>query len=120
MERASPSKDRLLPPDFPWIVGRHNLCRPASLLVANGEVEERVTVLTKETGGAVGLPETEERAETNGRAAREGKPTEELERMRHRKAKLVNPLPYALVICAMDLETHESEFPWESAAPTQK
>ena len=118
--RLAPGKTKLLLLDFLWMTGRHDLCRPASLLGVSTEVEERVSEIVEESAvqGAIDLLEVEPKAESDVQAQREAKLAEELERMRHRKAKLVNPLQYALSICDLDLSTYKPEFSWESKPPT--
>ena len=120
--RLAQGKTKLLLLDFLWMTGRHDLCRPASLLGASTEVEDRVSEIVEESieQGAIDLLEAETGAESDVQAQREAKLAEELEAMRHRKAQLVNPLQYALSICDLDLSTYEPEFAWESYPPTQK
>lgn len=123
--RLSPEtgKEKLLLLDFLWMTGRHDLCRPACLLGASTEVESRVSEMVEdamEDGLSIDLLDAEPQAEQDVQAARERALAEELERMRHRKAKLVDPLQYALSICDLDLQTYEPVFAWEDEAPTDK
>ena len=121
--RLAEGKDKLLLLDFLWMTGRHDLCRPACLLGASTEVESRVSEMVEdamEDGLGIDLLDAEPQAEQDVQAARERALAEELERMRHRKAKLVDPLQYALSICDLDLQTYEPVFAWEDEAPTDK
>ena len=121
--RLAEGKDKLLLLDFLWMTGRHDLCRPATLLGASEEVAARVTEMVEdamEDGAAIDLLDAEPRAESDVQAQREAKLAEELEAMRHRKAKLVDPLQYAVSICDLDLSTYEPEFAFERDAPTDK
>jgi superfamily II DNA or RNA helicase len=121
--RLAPGKEKLLLLDFLWMTGRHDLCRPATLLGASDEVERRVSEMVEEAmGDLIGLDllDAEPQAEADVQEQRENKLAEELERMRHRKAQLVDPLQYALSICDIDLQTYEPEFSWESREPTEE
>ena len=121
--RLAEGKDKLLLLDFLWMTGRHDLCRPATLMGASDEVTARLTEMTEEAmeeGGGIDLLAAESQAESDVQAQREEALAKELEAMRHRKAKLVDPLQYALSICDLDLSTYEPEFAFEKAAPTDK
>jgi type I site-specific restriction endonuclease len=119
--RLAEGKDKLLLLDFLWMTGRHDLCRPATLLGASAEVQKRVSEMVEEAidGLGIDLLDAEPQAERDVQAEREAKLAEELEAMRHRKAQLVDPLQYALSICDLDLSTYEPVFPWEEQAPTE-
>jgi hypothetical protein len=123
--RLSPEtgKEKLLLLDFLWMTGRHDLCRPACLLGASDEVEARISEMVEEAMDdmlGIDLLGAEPEAEQDVQKQREEKLAEELERMRHRKAKLVNPLQYALSICDLDLQNFEPVFAWEQQEPTAK
>lgn len=121
--RLAPGKTKLLLLDFLWMTGRHDLCRPATLLGASDEVAKRVTELAEEAmedGAAIDLLGAEPQAESDVQAQREAALAAELEAMRHRKRQLVDPLQYALSICDLDLSTYEPEFAWEQDAPTDR
>ena len=121
--RLADGKDKLLLLDFLWMTGRHDLCRPASLLGASPDVEGRITEMVEEAmqeGLGLDLLGAEPEAEQDVQRAREEALAEQLERMRNRKAKLVDPLQYALSICDMDLQNYEPVFSWEKDEPTEK
>lgn len=123
--RLSPEtgKDKLLLLDFLWMTGRHDLCRPACLLGASAEVEARVSQMVEDAMDdllGIDLLGAEPQAEQDVQTAREEALAAELEKMRHRKAKLVDPLQYALSICDLDLQSYEPVFAWESKEPTDK
>lgn len=120
--RLSPEtgKDHLLLLDFLWMTGRHELCRPAALFAKRDEVAARMTEISQEAAGPVDLMEAEEQAETDVQVQREESLAAELERMRHRKAKLVDPLQFELSICDRDLQDYEPTFAFELADPTDK
>ncbi|WP_314945118.1 DEAD/DEAH box helicase [Olsenella uli] len=114
--RLSPEtgKDRLLLLDFLWMTGRHDLCRPAALFASSDEVAQRMTEMVQEAAGPIDLMEAEPMAETDVAAQREAALAAELERMRHRKAKLVDPLQYAVSVCDLNLQTYEPTFAWQA------
>jgi superfamily II DNA/RNA helicase len=121
--RLAEGKEKLLLLDFLWMTGRHDLCRPASLLGASADVENRVTEMVEDAmadGLGIDLLEAEPEAEQDVQTAREEALAAELEKMRHRKAKLVDPLQYAISICDMDLQSYEPFFPWEFSDPSEK
>ena len=120
--RLSPEtgKEKLLLLDFLWMTERHDLCRPATLLGASQDVQDRIMEICEEADGAIDLLDVESQAESDVQEQRESALAEELERMRHRKAKLVDPLQYALSICDLDLQNYEPAFGWETREPTQK
>lgn len=123
--RLSPEtgKEKLLLLDFLWMTGRHDLCRPASLLGASEEVEQRVSQMVEEAMDdllGIDLLDAEPEAEQDVQRRREEALAAELERMRHRKAKLVDPLQYALSICDLDLQEYEPTFSWELQEPTDR
>ena len=121
--RLAPGKEKLLLLDFLWMTGRHDLCRPASLLGASAEVEARVSKMVEDAMDdllGIDLLEVEPQAEQDVQTAREEALAAELEKMRHRKAQLVDPLQYALSICDIDLQNYEPMFAYEMAEPTEK
>lgn len=121
--RLADGKDKLLLLDFLWMTGRHDLCRPASLLGASPDVEGRITEMVEEAmqeGLGLDLLGAEPGAEQDVQRAREEALAEQLERMRNRKAKLVDPLQYALSICDMDLQNYEPTFAFELKDPSEK
>lgn len=122
--RLAEGKTKLLLLDFLWMTGRHDLCRPASLLGLkddDGDVAKRIQELTEDAMGkqmGIDLLEAEEQAKSDAQEQRENSLAEQLEKMRHRKAQLVDPLQYALSICDLDLQSYEPTFAWEQKEPT--
>lgn len=111
--RLAPGKGHLLLLDFLWMTGRHELCRPATLVAKTPEVEARMTEITQEADGPVDLMDEEATAADDVQARREEALAAELERQRHRKARLVDPLMYEMSICDHDLQDYEPSFAWE-------
>ena len=118
--RLYPGKDHLLLLDFLWLTGRHELCRPASIVARTGEIAAKMTESIAEDGGPVDILEAEEQGERDVRAEREAALAAELAAQRHKKAKLVDPLQYEMSISDMDLADYVPTFAWQTAAPTEK
>lgn len=119
--RLSPEtgKEGLLLLDFLWMTGRHELCRPASLVAKTPEVEARMTEITQEADGPVDIMGEEEQAAGDVQAAREEALAAELERQRHKKARLVDPLVFEMSIADHDLADYEPSFAWEREDATE-
>ena len=118
--RLAPGKDHLLLLDFLWMTGRHELCRPASIIAGSQEVAQRMTERLAESGEPEDLLTTEEAAEDDVQAQREAALAAELEAQRHKKAKLVDPLQYEMSIADMDLQDYVPEFAWQMGKPTDR
>lgn len=118
--RLYPGKDHLLLLDFLWLTGRHELCRPASIVARTGEIAAKMFESIAEDGGPVDILEAEEQGERDVRAEREAALAAELAAQRHKKAKLVDPLQYEMSISDMDLADYVPTFAWQTAAPTEK
>ena len=113
--RLSPGtgKEKLLLLDFLWMTGRHELCRPASLVARRAEVAARMAEISEESGGPVDLMEAEEAAESDVQRQREEAVARELARLRGRKARLVDPLQFEMSIQDADLSSYVPEFSWQ-------
>lgn len=121
--RLSPEtgKDHLLLLDFLWHTERHELCHPASLICENEEVAQQMTKnLENAAGVPVDLEEAEKTASEDVVAQREGALAKQLEEMRRRKRKLVDPLQFEMSIQAEDLSGYVPSFGWEMAPPSEK
>lgn len=121
--RLYPGKEDLLLLDFLWMIERHELCRPASLICKTQEVAEKMTKnLSDAPGMPVDIEEAEKQAESDVVADREASLAEELRRMKNKKSKLVDPLQFEMSIQAEDLSNYVPAFGWEMAPPsdTQK
>ena len=73
-----------------------------------------------EPGGCLKGLEAEEEAERNVLEERERALARQLEEMRCRQRKLVDPLQYAMSIAAEDLASYVPTFAWEMGPPSQK
>ena len=121
--RLSPGtgKDHLLLLDFLWHTERHELCHPASLICENEEVAKRMTQNLEEAAGSpVDIEEAERTAADDVVAQREEALAKQLEEMRKRKKRLVDPLQFEMSIQAEDLSGYVPSFGWEMAPPSQK
>jgi len=119
--RLAPGKDHLLLLDFLWMTEKHDLCRPSSLVSKDANIANRIDLAIEQEDGECDLLEKEEKAERDVVAERENTLAKELERMRIRKAKLVDPLQYAVSISAEELANYIPTFAWEMgpASPAQ-
>ena len=117
--RLNPGKGNLLLLDFLWMTERHELCHPASLICETEEVARRMTEnLAEETGCPVDLEEAVQQASEDVIAQREEALAKQLEEMRKRKRRLVDPLQYEMSIQAEDLADYVPAFGWEVLPPT--
>lgn len=122
--RICEGKDHLLLLDFLWMTERHDLCRPATLLGRAPEVaqkaQEKLEDCAEGNPDGIDLMELEDEAENDVQREREESLAKQLESMRRRKAKLVDPLQYAVSICDSDLTNYQPTFAWEREKPTDK
>ena len=118
--RLCEGKKDLLLLDFLWHTERHELCRPAHLICQNDEVAKKMTAnLEKEKGCAVDIEEAEKQASSDVVAEREESLAKQLEDMKKRKKKLVNPLQFEMSIQAEDLANYVPAFGWEMMPPSE-
>lgn len=118
--RLFPGKKELLLLDFLWMTQKHELCHPASLVCENEEVAKQMTSNLEAAGRPVDLLEAAETASDDVIAQRENALAKQLEEMRTRKARLVDPLQFELSIRAEDLASYVPSFGWEMEPPSQK
>lgn len=118
--RLFPGKDHLLLLDFLWMTGRHELCRPASIVAKTEEVAAKMTDALAEAGAPMELFEVEDQAERDVQHERESALARELAAQRHKRAKLVDPLQYEMSIADFDLQNYVPEFAWQYQRPSDK
>ena len=118
--RLHPGKTELLLLDFLWHTERHELCYPAHLIAENDEVARAMTKQIEESDVPLDLEMVEEKAVEDVVAQREEALAKQLEEMRRRKRKLVDPLQFEMSIQAEDLSGYVPAFGWEMAPPTAK
>ena len=118
--RLAPNKTELLLLDFLWMTDRHDLCHPSSLIAKTEEVAQRINKKVIENEDGVDLLDSEEEAEKDIIREREESLAKELEEMKQRKKRLVDPIQYAISISAEDLMNYEPTFGWEMAPASEK
>lgn len=118
--RLSPGKKDLLVLDFLWNTAKHDLCRPASLICRSQDVAERMTKNLEESEGPQDLEDAEQKASEDVIVEREESLAKQLEEMKTRKRKLVDPLQYEMSIQAEDLSSYVPTFAWEMAPASEK
>ena len=76
---------------FLWHTERHELCHPASLICQDEEVAKKMTEHIEQAGCPVDIEEAEKTAAEDVVAQREEALAKQLEEMKRRKKKLVDP-----------------------------
>lgn len=118
--RLFPGKTELLLLDFLWHTDRHELCHPAHLIAENEEVAKAMTKQIEEAGVPLDLELVEKTAEEDVVAQREEALAKQLQEMKKRKRKLVDPLQFEMSIQAEDLASYVPSFGWEMGPPSDK
>jgi superfamily II DNA or RNA helicase len=118
--RLFDGKEYLLLLDFLWHTERHELCHPAHLICESPEVAEIMTKNIEEAGCPVDIQEAEVKATEDAVAAREEALAKQLQEMKNRKRKLVDPLQFEMSIQAEDLSGYVPAFGWEMGPPSEK
>ena len=119
--RLCEGKSHLLLLDFLWHTERHELCHPADLICEKKEVARKMTENLEGTAGCpMDLEEAERKASEDVIAEREESLAKQLQEMRTRKKKLVDPLQFEMSIQAEDLSGYLPAFGWEMAPPSDK
>ncbi|MCY9716575.1 DEAD/DEAH box helicase, partial [Paenibacillus larvae] len=101
--RLYPGKTELLLLDFLWHTERHELCHPAHLIAENEEIAKAMTKQIEEAGIPLDLETVEKQAAEDVISQREEALAKQLEEMKRRKRKLVDPLQFEMSIQAEDL-----------------
>ena len=119
--RLFPGKENLLLLDFLWHTERHELCRPAHLIAGTEEVAKKMVENMEEEAGALfDIEELEVKSAEDVVAQREEALAKQLEEMRKRKRKLVDPLQFEMSIHAEDLVDYVPGFGWEQSPVSDK
>ncbi len=118
--RLSPNKTELLLLDFLWMTERHDLCRPSALISKDQDIAVRIDKKMMDKEGGIDLIAAEDEAEGDAIREREESLARELEAMRKRQRKLVDPIQYAFSIAAEDLANYTPTFAWEMSPPTAR
>jgi len=117
--RLSQGKDHLLLLDFLWHTERHELCHPAHLICESEEVAKKMTENLESAAYPIDIEEAERTAAEDVVAQREEALAKQLEEMKRRKRKLVDPLQFEMSIQAEDLAGYVPAFGWEMAPPSE-
>lgn len=118
--RLFPGKDHLLLLDFLWHTEKHELCHPAHLICENEEIAQKMTQNIEAAGCPVDIEEAEIKATEDVVVQREEALAKQLQEMRNRKRKLVDPLQFEMSIQAEDLANYVPAFGWEMSPPSDK
>lgn len=117
--RIHPGKEQLLLLDFLWMIEKHDLCHPASLICEDEEVARKMTEnLAEKPGEAVDIEDAEGKAADDVVAEREEALAKQLAEMKRRKKKLVDPLQFEMSIQDKDLQHYVPSFGYEMQDPT--
>ena len=113
-------KKDLLLLDFLWHTGRHELARPAHLICETDEVADAmISRMDGNAGVELDLEEEKEGAEGDAIDAREMALAKQLEALKRRKQKLVDPLQFEMSILDADLANYEPRIGAELNAPSE-
>lgn len=119
--RLCEGKTELLLLDFLWHTERHELCHPAALICENEEVAKQMTENMEQNAGCpIDIEEAEEKATEDVVSKREESLAKELQAMKTRKRKLVDPLQFEMSIQAEDLSSYVPSFGWEASPASDK
>ena len=118
--RICDGKKELLLLDFLWMTERHDLCHPSSLIAKSEEVAKRMDEKVNSNKEGVDLLDSEDEAEKDIVKEREESLAKELEEMKKRQRRLVDPIQYAVSISAEDLVNYEPTFAWEMGPASEK
>jgi len=119
--RLCHDKNNLLLLDFLWMTQTHDLCRPACLLTDDDEVAAIMTEKQEKAQGEVDISaEALADAESETVQKREKALAERLEKMRRRKAGLVDPLQYAYSVQDVNLTNYQPLTDRDAGNPTMQ
>lgn len=118
--RLAAGKTELLLLDFLWHTERHELCHPAHLICESEEMARRMTENIEAAGCPVDIEEAEQKASEDVITEREEALAKQLQEMRTRKRRLVDPLHFEMSIQAEDLTGYVPAFGWEMGPVTEK
>lgn len=121
--RLADGKDNLLLLDFLWLTASHDLCRPACIITDDPEVADVITDRQEKNAGTDDIEidaATLEQAASETVKKREEALAERLEKMRRRKAGLVDPLQYAYSIEDVNLTNYKPLTARDAQNPTMQ
>lgn len=108
--------------DMIWLHEKHNIVRPSSLVAAAADHIEVMTKLAEKEGKPQDLDSLAQRALDLVLVQREGNLRKELEAHKHKGARMMDAIEFALTIKHEKLSDKlaQSEMPWGKDAPTEK
>ena len=119
--RLAEGKRNLLLLDFLWLTQSHDLCRPACLITDDEEVASVITEKQEKGQGEMEISaDALADAESETVQKREKALAERLEKMRRRKAGLVDPLQYAYSVQDVNLTNYQPLTDREAGNPTMQ
>lgn len=119
--RLAEGKRNLLLLDFLWLTQSHDLCRPACLITDDEEVASVITEKQENGQGEMEISaDALADAESETVQKREKALAERLEKMRRRKAGLVDPLQYAYSVEDVNLTNYQPRTDRDVGNPTMQ
>lgn len=119
--RLAEGKRNLLLLDFLWLTQSHDLCRPACLITDDEEVASVITEKQEKGQGEMEISaDALADAESETVQKREKALAERLEKMRRRKARLVDPLQYAYSVQDVNLSNYQPLTDRDAGNPTMQ
>ena len=119
--RLAEGKRNLLLLDFLWLTQSHDLCRPACLITDDEEVASVITEKQEKGHGEMEISaDALADAESETVQKREKALAERLEKMRRRKAGLVDPLQYAYSVDDVNLTNYQPRTDRDAGNPTMQ
>ena len=119
--RIAPGKDDLLILDFLWQSTEHSLCVPATLFARSDEECRQMMDLVAQGGGGGGNGDVDLLdAQADAQKSREGSLARRLREQLRKKARMLDPIEYALSLHDDDLMEYEPAMPWHFLEVTDK
>lgn len=118
--RIAPGKDDLLILDFLWQSTEHSLCVPATLFARSDEECRQMMDLVAQGGGGAGDEVDLLDAQVDAQKSREETLARRLREQLRKKARMLDPIEYALSLHDDDLMEYEPTMPWHFLEVTDK
>lgn len=118
--RLFPGKEEVLLLDFLWHTDRHELVHPAHLIAEDAAVAKKATEKIEEAGGPVDIESMVDEATEDVSQEREEALANQLEKLKRRKKKLVDPIQFEMQIQDMDLRNYVPMFGQELDPPSKQ
>ena len=119
--RIAPDKDDLLILDFLWQSTEHSLCVPATLFARSEEECRQMMDLVAQGGAGGGNDEVDLlEAQADAQKSREKTLARRLRDQLRKKARMLDPIEYALSLHDDDLMEYEPTMPWHFLEATDK